>query len=40
MLAAMEALVFKEKLADLFKEVKASLIAEGEDGFAEQLDSC
>lgn len=40
MLATLETLVFKEKLADLFNEVKSSLIAEGENGFAEQLDSC
>ena len=39
-LAAMEALVFKEKLAALFNEVKSPLIAEGENDFAEQLDSC
>jgi len=32
--------VFKEILADLYKEVKSSLIVEGEKGFADQLDSC
>ncbi|MDK1285973.1 hypothetical protein [Pseudoalteromonas umbrosa] len=32
--------MFKEKLADLYKEVKASLIDEGENNFAKQLDSC
>jgi len=32
--------VFKNKLADLFNEVKSSLIVEGEKGFAAQLDSC
>lgn len=32
--------MFKEKLADLFNEVKSSLIIEGEKSFAEQLDRC
>ena len=39
-LGTTEILVFKEILADLYKEVKSSLIVEGEKGFADQLDSC
>ncbi len=35
-----ENLVFKEKLADLFNEVKSSLIEEDEKGFAKQLTNC
>ncbi|WP_281213752.1 hypothetical protein [Shewanella insulae] len=40
MLGTTENLVFKEKLADLFEEVKTSLIDEGEKSFAKQLDTC
>gem|GEM_PF-3063127 len=32
--------MFKEKLADLFNEVKTSLIDEGEKNFAKQLGTC
>jgi hypothetical protein len=39
-LGSTESLVFKEKLAVLFNEVKASLIDEGEKGFAKQLANC
>jgi len=39
-LGTTEDLVFKEELADLFNEVKASLIDEGEKNFAKQLDTC
>ncbi len=40
MLGTTENSVFKETLADLFNEVKASLIEEGEKGFAKQLETC
>jgi hypothetical protein len=39
-LGTTESSVFKVKLTDLFNEVKASLIDEGEKSFANQLETC